>query len=324
MMTMMALGRQALAVTARWLRDGGCNGQGDRSSSLVVPWFSCQTMITPWQLEGYRVHRLPVDHQFQLDADALGDALAACRRHGEHPAVLTCEAFGIQPSLKLIEVLKQARHDGVPVVVDRTHSFLGPSLTPADIEVVSTRKLLPVTEVAWVQADADLSQLVGRRDAKDELLTTARRRFLKHRSLDTFEQTEDLADDCWAPVVPDDDARADIERFNFAEFACQVEQTRDAVLSGLEAITVVNPAASSAMVLRHPAADELADRLRKIGVVGPLHWDRPQHIDVDWPEDLVSLPPVMDETTIDRVIDVVTTVVEATRVSWKDGDLSRP
>lgn len=216
MMTMMALGRQALAVTARWLRDGGCNGQGDRSSSLVVPWFSCQTMITPWQLEGYRVHRLPVDHQFQLDADALGDALAACRRHGEHPAVLTCETFGIQPSLKLIEVLKQARHDGVPVVVDRTHSFLGPSLTPADIEVVSTRKLLPVTEVAWVQADADLSQLVGRRDAKDELLTTARRRFLKHRSLDTFEQTEDLADDCWAPVVPDDDARADIERFNFA------------------------------------------------------------------------------------------------------------
>ena len=103
-----------------------------------------------------------------------------------------------------------------------------------------------------------------------------------------------------------------------------MEQTRDAVLSGLEAITVVNPAASSAMVLRHPAADELADRLRKIGVVGPLHWDRPQHIDVDWPEDLVSLPPVMDETTIDRVIDVVTTVVEATRVSWKDGDLSRP
>ena len=45
----------------------------------MVPWFSCQTMITPWQLEGYRVHRLPVDHQFQLDADALGDALAACR-----------------------------------------------------------------------------------------------------------------------------------------------------------------------------------------------------------------------------------------------------
>ena len=55
-----------------------------------------------------------------------------------------------------------------------------------------------------------------------------------------------------------------------------------------------------------------------------MHWDRPQHLDVDWPEDLVSLPPVMDETTIDRVIDVVTAVVEATRVSWKDGGLSRP
>ena len=103
-----------------------------------------------------------------------------------------------------------------------------------------------------------------------------------------------------------------------------MDQTRAALLSGLETAQIVNPSARCAMVLRHPAADELADRLRNVGVVGPLHWDRPQHIDVDWPDDLVSLPPVMDETTIDRVIDVVTTVVEATRVSWKDGDLSRP
>ncbi|GAE73273.1 hypothetical protein JCM18916_2777 [Cutibacterium acnes JCM 18916] len=129
------------------------------------------------------MHRLPVGHNFQLDADALANALAACRRQGEHPAVLTCETFGIQPSSKLIEVLKQARRDGVPVIVDRTHSFLAPSRTPADIEVVSTRKLLPLTEVAWVQADEDLSELVGTRDNKDVFLTSARRRFfLKDRA----------------------------------------------------------------------------------------------------------------------------------------------
>lgn len=159
-----------------------CSGKRGRSNSLMVPWFSCQTMITPWQLEGYRVRRLPVGHDFQLDADALADALAACRRQGEHPAVLTCETFGIQPSSKLVEVLKQARRDSVPIVVDRTHSFLAPSLTPADIEVVSIRKLLPLTEVAWVQADDDLSELVGTRDNKDVFLTRARRRFLKDRA----------------------------------------------------------------------------------------------------------------------------------------------
>mgnify|MGYP000047023505 CR=1 FL=1 len=321
--TMTALGRQALAVTARWLRDDGCSGKRHRSNTLVVPWFSCQTMITPWQLEGYRVHRLPVDDDFQLDADALADAVAACRQHGEHPTVLTSETFGIQPGAKLIEVLEQACHDGVSVVVDRTHSFLGPSFTPADIEVVSTRKLLPLTEVAWVDANEDLSRFVGRRGDKDELLTAARRRFLKHRGLDTFEETEDLADDCWAPVPPDDNARAEFERFNLAEFARRVGQTRDALLRGLDATRVVNPAACCAMVLRHPGADELADRLRRVGVVGSLHWDRPQHLDVDWPEDLVSLPAVMDETTIDRVIDLVTTVVEGTRVSWENGDLLR-
>ncbi|ESK58707.1 hypothetical protein PAJL_1537 [Cutibacterium acnes HL042PA3] len=238
--------------------------------------------------------------------------------------MLTCEAFGIQPSSKLVEVLKQARRDSVPIVVDRTHSFLAPSLTPADIEVVSIRKLLPLTEVAWVQADDDLSELVGTRDNKDVFLTRARRRFLKDRGLDTFEEAENLADDCWAPVPPDDDARAEFEGFNVAEFSRRVDQTRAALLSGLEAAQIVNPSARCAMVLRHPAADELADRLRNVGVVGPLHWDRPQHIDVDWPDDLVSLPPVMDETTIDRVIDVATMVVEGTRFSWKDRDLLRP
>lgn len=322
--TMTALGRQALAVTARWLRDGLCSGKRGRSNSLVVPWFSCQTMITPWQLEGYRVHRLPVGHNFQLDADALANALAACRRQGEHPAVLTCETFGIQPSSKLIEVLKQARRDGVPVIVDRTHSFLAPSRIPADIEVVSTRKLLPLTEVAWVQADEDLSELVGTRDNKDVFLTSARRRFLKDRGLDTFEEAENLADDCWVPVPPDDDARAEFEGFNLAEFSRRVDQTRAALLSGLEVAQIVNPSARCAMVLSHPAADELADRLRNVGVVGPLHWDRPQHLDVDWPDDLVSLPPVMNETTIDRVIDVATMVVEGARFSWKDRDLLRP
>lgn len=103
-----------------------------------------------------------------------------------------------------------------------------------------------------------------------------------------------------------------------------MDQTCAALLSGLEVAQIVNPSARCAMVLSHPAADELADRLRNVGVVGPLHWDRPQHLDVDWPDDLVSLPPVMNETTIDRVIDVATMVVEGARFSWKDRDLLRP
>ncbi|MSS46001.1 hypothetical protein FYJ43_08110 [Cutibacterium sp. WCA-380-WT-3A] len=299
---MTALGRQALAVTARWLRDDGISG--NRSNSLLVPWFSCQTMITPWQLEGYRVHRLSVGDDFQLDASTVADALAVCRRRGERPAVLACETFGIQPGAELVEVLQQARHDAVPVVVDRTHSFLGPSRTPADIEVTSTRKLLPLAEVAWVRADEDLSYLVGNRSDTDVRVTAARRRFLKRRGLDTFEVVEDLADDCWAPVPPDDDACAEFATFDRAEFARRVQHTRDALLEGLGTMTVVNPTACCATVLSHPGADGLADQLRKVGVVGPLHWDRPQHLDVDWPEDLVSLPPVMDEATIDRVIDV--------------------
>ncbi|MGU5253114.1 hypothetical protein MAX97_28685, partial [Escherichia coli] len=82
--------------------------------------------------------------------------------------------------------------------------------------------------------------------------------------------------DCWVPVPPDDDARAEFEGFNLAEFSRRVDQTRAALLSGLEVAQIVNPSARCAMVLSHPAADELADRLRNVGVVVPLPWDRPQ------------------------------------------------
>ncbi|GAE67694.1 hypothetical protein JCM18909_772 [Cutibacterium acnes JCM 18909] len=37
-----------------------------------------------------------------------------------------------------------------------------------------------------------------------------------------------------APVPPDDDARAEFEGFNLAEFSRRVDQTRAALLSGLE------------------------------------------------------------------------------------------
>lgn len=315
--TWVALGRQASAVAARWLRDGYCLGgapfQWIPADTLVVPWFCCQTMVTPWQLEGYRVRRVEIGDDFLADADSVAATIASCRQRREHPVVLSCETFGIQPGLALTEVLEETRRNHIPVVVDRTHSFLGPSSSPADVDVVSTRKLLPLPETAWVKAAHDLSGLVGARDERDELLTAARRQFLARRGLAAFEAAEDLADECWAPVPPNDDARREFEACDLAGYARLVERTRDDVVAGLSgtgAIRVVNPEASCSVVLQHPDAGEIADRLRGVDVVGPLHWDRPRHLDVEWPDDLVSLPPVMDVNTIDRVIDVVTTVVD--------------
>ncbi|MGK2310079.1 hypothetical protein [Cutibacterium sp. V947] len=314
--TWVALGRQAFAVVARWLRDGVCRDRAPfrcvPANTLVVPWFCCQTMITPWQLEGYRVRRVEIGDDFLVDADSLAATMTSCRRRGEHPVVLSCETFGIQPGSALADVLEETRRHHIPVVVDRTHSFLAPSSSPADVEVVSTRKLLPVPELAWARAAHDLSGLLGARDEGDELLTAARRRFLARRGLATFEAAEDLADECWAPVPPHDDARREFEACDLTGYARLVDRTRDEVVAGVSgagAIRVVNPRASCSVVLQHPDAGEIADGLRRVGVVGPLYWDRPRHLDVEWPDDLVSLPPVMDVNTIDRVIDVVTSVV---------------
>ena len=82
--TWVALGRQASAVAARWLRDGYCLGGAPfrwiPADTLVVPWFCCQTMVTPWQLEGYRVRRVEIGDDFLADADSVAATIASCRQ----------------------------------------------------------------------------------------------------------------------------------------------------------------------------------------------------------------------------------------------------
>lgn len=308
--TMTALGRQALALAAAWLREGPCRSR----PTLLVPWFSCQTMIAPWQLEGYRVRRLGIGDDLLLDADDLAGVVDDCLVAGESPVVLCCETFGMRPGPRLTAALGRVREEGVPVVVDRTHSFLASAMDGAagvasdagsvgDIEIVSTRKILPIAELAWVRCDTDLSGRLGDRTGRDRQLTAARRTFLAQRDLDSFESAEDLADECWTPVPPAESTLASWEHLDLRAAAGGIVTTHrlvDDELGGL----VVNSATACPAVLRHPCADRVADELRGIGIVGPLHWDRPDHLDVDWPTDLVSLPPVLTAEQVDQVREV--------------------
>lgn len=288
----MALGRQAFALLATELR-----GRGVRR--LVVPSFSCQTMITPWQLEGYEVERVPVGPDLLMAADLLARRLAHQPRA---TVVLHCETFGNTASDRLSEVLARARADGVVLVVDRTHSFLAAPATACDHEVVSTRKLLDLPELAWVTGT---SRPPARRGVVDRHLSEARRASLGHGDDELDERVEDLADEAWTPVHPDGAALSRWRRLDLAARGARILAARRRVLARVPGLHVVNPAAVAPLVVRRRDADEVLDRLHDRGVVGPIHWDRPRHLPGPWPEDLVCLPSQPDPRQLDAIAEVL-------------------
>lgn len=315
--TPVALGRQALGLAAQRARDAG-------RRTVLVPQYCCQTMVTPWQLEGLAVRRVEVGPDLLMDSGALSELLVSFRGSGERPIILHCETFGVRAGAELEAVLVDAERAGAQVLVDRTHSFLGPRAGAVvgagvgRVEMVSTRKLLPLGELAWITGeDRELADLAERTQADDDL-TVARMRFLNRPCVDTFEEAEDLADDCWTPVPPHPQTLAQHREFDCARFAESIVTTRRAVLEGLAGLEssagftgmkgaeVVNPGAVCPLVLRLPRAEKAADVLHRHGLDGPIHWDRPEHLPgVAWPEDLLCLPGVLSADEVAIVVEVL-------------------
>ena len=367
----VALGRQAFSLVARHCRDAG-------TSHVILPEYCCQTMVTPWQLEGMAVSRVCCGADLLMDAQHLAETVERLHADGRRPVIVHCRTYGNVESPQLHKVLTEAGRNGADLVIDTTHSFLDdppdrlrevqraarhlggpgesgaagscdenradragghggvtPDRNPAPrghdglrlegsggpqpeasvcpvgcLEVASTRKLLPLTEFAWVAGvglgpDHTGTHLdgIGPRTQLDEDLTAARQRFLTDPGVDTFESAEDLADEAWQPVRPARRASRAFATFDLAGYARRIRRTRQRVLDALPAVEVVNPAATCPLIVRTQRADVLADALHDHGIVGPLHWDRPEHLPADtrWPTDLLCLPAVMTDAQIEVV-----------------------
>ena len=294
--TFTALGRQAIALIARQMvREG--------RRTVIVPTYSCLTMIVPWQLEGMRIEQVACDPVMMDPAD-LERALAKCS--ADETVVFYCETFGCQPSRALSDVLGETRGRGVRVVADRTHSVLCDSVCAADMELVSARKLLSIPEIAWVDGTVDQP---FRRSEADNALTRARQQFLSTPSVATFEAVEDLADELSTPVSPSQDAMTALEAVDMAGLRADVRRTRTRVEEGLPpGCTVVNEGVCAPLVVRTNHAGKAADALYSRGIVGPIHWDRPASSRLEWPSDLLCLPLVMTPDQCDQCIEVLTAI----------------
>lgn len=304
--TVVALGRQALGLAARQAR-------ADGRRTVLVPEFSCQTMVAPWQLEGMSVRLVPVGPDLLMRADGLAAELGRCRVLGERPVVLHCQTFGVCASAELRAVLEDAGTEGTAVVVDRTHSFLRDQLVGRPTrggftEIVSTRKLLPVPEISWITG---AGRTTGARGDADDRLTRARQDYLQNPSVAAFEAAEDLADDAWVPVGPHADALRAVVGLDAERLAGMVLATRRRIALRVPGLHVVNRGAVCPLVVRTPDAGPLADRLYERGLVGPLHWDRPENLPsgTDWPTDLLCLPAVLDDDGVEAVAKVLSPAV---------------
>ena len=277
--TLTAFGRQALSLVAQELRE-------QRIVSIWAPDYYCPTMLVPFSMEGINVRTLPTGRDCLLKAGALADAVAA--RPGA--AVLHSETYGNLAGRKLTAVLKRAMAAGTRVVVDQTHSWMEPGSFAGDYRVASLRKLLAIPDGAWVRGLR--SSVVLGRDRIDELVTEARLDFLANRSVASHEAAEDLIDQAWTPAAPSPAALALLAQHDLSSDLAVRRRNARQLRTLLQGFDIVNPGASCCVALRHPRAGRLMDVLKDHGVVGPVHWQRPENLPRGrtWKRDLLSLP----------------------------------
>ncbi len=318
---LVANGKQALSLVAQDLRDRGVR-------TLLAPDFYCLTMIQPFQLEGITVRHVATDARGLLDSEALAEELAT----GQRSAVLHCEVFGGLAGTGLRDVLEEAQAQGVPVVVDVTHSLFATSHGPADYLVASLRKLLPVPDGAFATGLAGRPAVA--RHSVDAMATAwgliaARRRgaLLTGRGsaadyLDAVDLAEEAMHDAREPASM---SRAALRRLSRVDpdMLRQARQVNATYLidcltsSGVEVVNATTP--ECGVVVHVEDAPSVERDLVIAGILCPISWPRPPGLrrDTPWPTGWVTLPvdPDLAPPTLHRAACIVTQV-DSTLRSW--------
>lgn len=308
---LVANGKQALSLVAQDLRDRGVR-------TVVAPDFYCLTMIQPFQLEGITVRHVATDARGVLDGDSLAEALTTCQR----VAVLHCEVFGGLADARLADVLRTARVDGVPVVVDVTHSLFATSHAPADYLVASLRKLLPVPDGAFVTGVP--SRPRAPRHGLDALATrwglvaARRRRDLvtgRGTAADYLEAVDAAEEAMLGAREPAGMSRAALRRVSGLD-PDALRQARQANATYLierltsSRVEVVNAATPECGVVVHVEdAPSVEHVLLDAGILCPISWPRPPGLGhhLPWPTGWVTLPvdPDLSRDTLDHAASIV-------------------
>jgi len=288
-------GRQALASVESELRGRGEN-------NLHVASYLCDSMISPFQNNGWTLSGLPVDSNLVVNpTDLLSLVFEGVLLHTPY--------FGRQDSPATLESLRTLRRRGVVVVVDETHRiFSGPS-SVADMRIASLRKLLPLFDGGYATGLSAKPRPRLRTPQSESAVLRRRAMLTKSTAL----------------AVGDRD-KAHLELFAKAEHATQI-RTQPAPMSGMSvsllqslniesiratreinsiALTralgqsdrfrVINPPAAdllpSHLVLESDDVPGLQQYLVRHRIYCPVHWPHSKLLPPTqaWPDHYISLP----------------------------------
>lgn len=291
--TLVGNGKQALSLVARELRDLSVR-------HLVAPDFHCQTMLTPFQLEGMDVTLCPTDASAALDPNAL-----AILTGQPHDAVLTCETFGIPASKPLVTALTRLHDRGVPIIVDTTHSWLADRdrSSYADYEVASVRKLLPTPDGALVRGLHDAPTLRptpthSHATALAREALAAKRRWLDDEGtftdyLDAFDSAETVIERDLTPASASPETTAYLASLDRAALLARLRASARPLLAALERADVVNrDTPECGVAVRVDDAVGVEQVLLEHEIICPISWPRPDGLPrrARWRNELVTLP----------------------------------
>lgn len=281
--TRLALGRHALSLVARSLRERGIH-------QVVVPDHHCLTMVRPFQLEGMHVAHVALGPDLLADPVGLRAAVGGAPRSW---AVLHCETFGASPSPDLADALTELTEGGAALVVDATHTWplapTTPGVLPAGTPsacLASVRKFARLPDGALLTSTAGTVWPNPGRTPRDEDATLAWMR-------GDEDAAEDLMEDQLAPASMSEQAREMLGGLDLAALLATHRSGARILERGLRArgFTPLGPrGAHFCTAFAHPEGPALVEALAREGIDGPVWWPRPHAWTRPWPDGVVTLP----------------------------------
>jgi hypothetical protein len=317
-------GRQALAVVEAELRSQG-------HTHLHVPSYLCDSMISPFQGNGWTLEALPMSDDLAVSPmDLLSQVTAGVLLHTPY--------FGRQDSPETLDALDALRRRGVTVVVDETHRVFSTPSAVADIRVASLRKSLPLYDGAYVVGvSGPLEQYVQNSPPRSEIAALHKKAMVAksnaltrgddsatHRLL--FERAEHATETQTKPAQISQESLSLLYRLDTDLIRTTRELNSNQLMEALghsERFRVINPPAKDLLPFYLELdTNEVAGLQRSLAgqrIYCPIHWPPSDLLPRarSWPSRYLSLP--MDHRYGESDMLRLATAVRAYFEGRKDG-----
>lgn len=138
-----SLCREALYDIAKSLYLEGKN-------NVLIPAYTCQTVITPFEEAGWNCFYYPIRKDLRIDAHSLESLTLQ-----HHPTIVVVHPFyGMELNSEEVEALQQIKGKDIYVVLDLTQCLFSTKRYPfVDFTVASYRKWFPIPDGGFMECD---------------------------------------------------------------------------------------------------------------------------------------------------------------------------